>query len=117
MKSRIAALLFPLFRRPALPACVILLLAAASLVILFAAPFRNDISRMLPDGSESMRCYRRLASSAMFNKAPLLFHADDPAVFRTPGDNYRQIAPFRMIMLFYRSKKSIHIYMDDLAFK
>ena len=56
------------------------LLAAVTFLV---RPFRNDISKMLPDGSESMRCYQTISDSAMFNKAPVLFIAEDDRLFQT----------------------------------
>ena len=84
VKRRVVRLLFTLFRHPRITGAVLLILAAASLVSICTGAFRNDVSRMLPDGSEAAQCYETIARSSMFNKAPVLFHAEDPGVFRTP---------------------------------
>lgn len=76
--------LFFLFRHPRISVSALAVLLLAALASLFSASFRNDVSRMLPDGSEAALCYETIARSSMFNKAPILFHADDPGVFRTP---------------------------------
>ncbi|MBO4490803.1 MAG: hypothetical protein J5944_05515 [Lentisphaeria bacterium] len=83
LKRHLVRLLFTLFRHPRIMGSVLLILAAVSLVSVFRGTFRNDVSHMLPDGSEAARCYETIARSSMFNKAPILFHAEDPGLFRT----------------------------------
>ena len=75
--------LFFLFRHLRVILCLLALLILTATGIFFTIPFGNDISRMLPDDSESARCYRKVADSAMFNKAPLLFRSGDPDLFRS----------------------------------
>lgn len=83
LKKRLIHGLFILLRHPRITGAVLLILAAVSLASVFTGTFRNDVSRMLPDGSEAARCYEIIARSSMFNKAPILFHAEDPGLFRT----------------------------------
>ena len=84
VKRLFVRLLFFPFRHPRITGAILPLLAAAALVSVLTGTFRNDVSRMLPDGSEAAKCYETIARSSMFNKAPILFHAEDPALFRTP---------------------------------
>ena len=84
LKNRLVRLLFFLFRHPRITGIILPVLSAAALVSIFTGTFRNDVSRMLPDGSEAAKCYETIARSSMFNKAPILFHAEEPGLFRTP---------------------------------
>jgi len=85
VKRRLIGLLFFLIRHPWITGAVLPVLSVVALISICTGAFRNDVSRMLPDGSEAAKCYETIARSSMFNKAPILFHAEDPALFRTPG--------------------------------
>ena len=84
VKRRLIRPLLFLFRHPGIAGTILPVLSVVALISIFTGSFCNDVSRMLPDGSEAARCYETIARSSMFNKAPILFHADDPALFRTP---------------------------------
>lgn len=84
VKRRLIGVLFFLIRHPRITGAVLPLLSIAALVSVCTGAFRNDVSHMLPDGSEAAKCYETIARSSMFNKAPILFHAEDPRLFRTP---------------------------------
>ena len=84
VNSFLRHILLFLLRRPLAVGALLVLALAAALFAVFRADFENDIARMLPDGSESARAYRKIADSAMFNKAMILLSADSPAPFSTP---------------------------------
>lgn len=84
VNSFLRHILFSQLRRPFAAGALLVLALAAALFAVSRADFENDIARMLPDGSESARAYRKITDSAMFNKAMILLSADSPAPFSTP---------------------------------
>ena len=75
--------LFSIYRNEKRLLMILAGICVLAAIIFITIPFKNDISKMLPDGSESMRCYQTISDSAMFNKAPILFLAEDDTTFQT----------------------------------
>ena len=75
--------LFSIYRNEKRLLMILAGICVLAAIIFITIPFNNDISKMLPDGSESMRCYQTISDSAMFNKAPILFLAEDDTTFQT----------------------------------
>lgn len=84
-RRKMIQLLFSVYRNEKRLLFILAGICLLSAIVFATVPFKNDISKMLPDGSESMRCYQTISDSAMFNKAPLLFTAENDTVFQSAG--------------------------------
>ena len=82
-RRKMIQILFSIYRNEKRLLMILAGICILAAVIFLTIPFKNDISKMLPDGSESMRCYQTVSDSAMFNKAPILFLAKDDTTFQT----------------------------------